>query len=95
MVTAHTPLPLPSQTNAHSNTHRVNSTHVVKKPEQIARSTSPVDERILQEFYADQPKNMHSFNLEGRQYVVYEGKSLTDVETHRKGKRTTSVGRRE
>lgn len=88
MVTTHAPQRHPSQTHAHPTTHRVNSTVTVQKPEQIARSTSPVDERILQEFYADQPKNMHSYNLEGRQYVVYEGKSLTDVETHRKGKRT-------
>ncbi|CAF1440342.1 unnamed protein product [Adineta ricciae] len=51
-----------------------------KKYEQIDRATSPVDERILEEFYADHPKDMHQYHLEGRQYVVYEGKTFSDVE---------------
>jgi hypothetical protein len=91
MIITPSPLQHQSQANTHASTHRVNSTAAVKKPETVARSTSPVDERILQEFYADQPKDMHSYSLEGRQYVVYEGKSLTDAETHRKGKRTSSI----
>ncbi|CAF1433539.1 unnamed protein product [Adineta ricciae] len=55
-----------------------------KKYEQIDRATSPVDERILEEFYADRPKDMHQYHLEGRQYVVYEGKTFSDVEPVRK-----------
>ncbi len=51
------------------------------------RATSPVDQRILDEFYSDQPKDMHQYQLNGRQYVVYEGNSFGDVNPYRKGKR--------
>jgi len=57
-----------------------------KRYDQIERATSPVDERILKEFYADRPKDMHKYQLEGRQYVVYEGKTYSDLDTHRNGK---------
>lgn len=57
----------------------------VKKHEHVDRATSPVDERILNEFYADLPKDIHQYRLEGRQYVVYEGANLTDIDTYRKG----------
>lgn len=57
----------------------------VKKHEHVDRATSPVDERILNEFYADLPKDVHQYRLEGRQYVVYEGANLTDIDTYRKG----------
>jgi hypothetical protein len=68
-----------------SSTQRTNPMSTTKKFEQIERATSPVDERILQEFYADQPQDMHSYKLEGRQYIVYESKTFTDIDTHRKG----------
>jgi hypothetical protein len=71
---------------AHTNNNGVNSKVATKKGEQIERATSPVDERILTEFYADQPRDMHKYTLEGRQYVVFEGKSLTDIEIYRRGK---------
>jgi hypothetical protein len=29
---------------------------------------------------------MHKYNLEGRQYVVYEGKAFNEVDPFRKGK---------
>jgi hypothetical protein len=57
-----------------------------KRHDQIERATSPVDERILNEFYSDRPKDMHQYRLEGRRYVVYEGKTFADIEPHRKGK---------
>lgn len=52
----------------------------------VERATSPVDQRIINEFYSDQPKNMHQYQLEGRQYVVYEGNNFSDVEPYRRGK---------
>ena len=56
------------------------------KVEAIERATSPIDERILEEFYNDQPKDMHAYNLEGRRYIVYEGKQhAEDIESYRKG----------
>ena len=63
----------------------MNPTAPPKKTDQIERATSPVDQRILNEFYTDQPKDMHSYSLDGRQYVVYEVKNFTDIETHQKG----------
>jgi len=66
--------------------HRPTPVQPIKKVDCIHRSTSPVDERVLQEFYADQPKDIHQYSLEGRKYVVYEGANLTDVETYKKGK---------
>jgi hypothetical protein len=33
---------------------------------------------------------MHEYQLDGRQYIVYEGKTFTDVDTYRKGKYTTN-----
>ncbi len=33
---------------------------------------------------------MHEYQLDGRQYIVYEGKNFTDVDTYRKGKYTTN-----
>lgn len=66
--------------------NEVNPRPSPRKNEHIDRSTSPVDARILEEFYADHPKDMHQYNLEGRQYVVYEGKTFSDAEPIRKGK---------
>ena len=63
----------------------VNPVALVKRSDQIERSTSPVDVRILNEFYADRPKEKHTYQLEGRQYYVYEGKTLTELDNHRKG----------
>jgi hypothetical protein len=77
--------PRPSHTNATVNNHRPTPVVPVKKTEQIERATSPVDERILNEFYADKPKDVHQYSLEGRQYVVYEGATLTDINTYRTG----------
>jgi len=57
-----------------------------RRHDQIERATSPVDERILNEFYTDRPKEMHQYHLEGRQYVVYEGKTFGDLDPFRKGK---------
>lgn len=54
----------------------------------IERSTSPVDPRIINEFYSDQPRSMHQYQLEGRQYVVYEGNNFSDVEPYRQGNQT-------
>jgi hypothetical protein len=73
--------------SAPPNNHRPTLVASVKKHEQINRATSPVDERILNEFYGDPPKDVHQYRLEGRQYVVYEGANLTDIESYRKGKR--------
>jgi hypothetical protein len=58
----------------------------VIRNDQIERATSPVDERILNEFYSDHPRDMHKYHLEGRQYVVYEGKTFNDVDAFRNGK---------
>jgi len=33
---------------------------------------------------------MHEYQLDGRQYIVYEGKTFTDVDTYRKGKYMTN-----
>ena len=49
------------------------------------RSTSPVDARILDEFYTDLPRDMHSYDLDGRRYVVYEGKTFGDINVFRRG----------
>lgn len=57
-----------------------------KKPDRVERATSPVDARIIKEFYSDAPRDMHKYHLEGRQYVVYEGKNFTDIDPYRKGK---------
>jgi hypothetical protein len=54
--------------------------------DKIERATSPVDQRILNEFYSDQPKDMHQYQLNGRQYVVYEGNNFGDLVPYRKGK---------
>jgi len=78
--------PRQSHTNNQQNNHRPNPVVSAKKHEVVERATSPVDERILNEFYADRPKDVHQYHLEGRQYVVYEGANLTDIETYRKGK---------
>ncbi|CAF0722082.1 unnamed protein product [Rotaria sordida] len=71
------------QNNVPINHHRPNSIIPLKKPEQIERATSPVDERILQEFYADRPNDMHHYNLEGKNYIVYEKTNQTNVESYR------------
>jgi hypothetical protein len=54
--------------------------------DKIERATSPVDQRIINEFYSDQPKDMHQYQLNGRQYVVYEGNSYGDIAPYRNGK---------
>lgn len=64
--------------------HNLTPVHPKKKVEYIHRSTSPVDERVLQEFYSDQPKDVHQYSLEGRNYVVYEGVNLNDVDSYKK-----------
>jgi len=68
------------------NINRGNQKMEAKRHDQIERATSPVDERILNEFYSDRPKDMHQYRLEGRQYVVYEGKTFADIEPLRRGK---------
>ena len=78
--------PRPTHPNIPANNHRPTPVVSVKRQEQIERATSPVDERILNEFYTDKPKDVHQYSLEGRQYVVYEGAHLTDIDTYRKGK---------
>ncbi len=80
------PPPRPPHTNIPVNNHRPTPVVPVKRHEQIERATSPVDERILNEFYTDKPKDVHQYSLEGRQYVVYEGAQLTDIDSYRKGK---------
>jgi hypothetical protein len=54
--------------------------------DKVERATSPVDQRIINEFYSDQPKDMHQYQLNGRQYVVYEGNNFGDLVPYRKGK---------
>lgn len=79
--------PPPSSVVRHSQTNIARPTPVPpgKRYETIERATSPVDERVLEEFYGDQPKDMHSYSLGGRRYVVYEGKHHTeDIESYRK-----------
>jgi hypothetical protein len=78
--------PRQSHANAQSNNHRPHTVVSARQHEHIERATSPVDERILNEFYLSQPKDVHQYNLEGRQYVVYEGANLSDIETYRRGK---------
>jgi hypothetical protein len=79
--------PRQSHTGAQLNSHLPHPVvSPFKKREHVERATSPVDERILNEFYADRPKDVHQYSLEGRQYVVYEKPKLTDIETYRKGK---------
>lgn len=56
-----------------------------KSVDVVERSTSPVDYRILAEFYSDLPQDVHSYSLDGRQYRVYEG-HFHDIESYRKGK---------
>ncbi len=80
---------VPSRQPSHagpSNNHRPTTMLPVRKHEPIDRATSPVDERIINEFYADHPKDVHQYSLEGRQYVVYEGNNLSDIESYRRGK---------
>jgi len=60
------------------------------KFDRIERATSPVDQRILNEFYGDRPKEQHTYQLDGRQYIVYEGKTFTSIEPIRKGKCSTN-----
>lgn len=76
---------VPRHSNTAGQANNQRSTPV-KKREHVDRATSPVDERILNEFYLDRSKDVHQYNLEGRQYVVYEGANLTDIETYRTGK---------
>ena len=54
--------------------------------DKIERATSPVDQRIINEFYSDQPRDKHEYQLNGRQYVVYEGNGYNDITPFRKGK---------
>ena len=49
------------------------------------RGTSPVDRRILDEFYSDMPQDMHSYDLDGRRYLVYEGKTFGDINIFKRG----------
>ncbi|CAF1634747.1 unnamed protein product, partial [Didymodactylos carnosus] len=64
--------------------HQIN-THVSTAKRTVEeRATSPVDERILKEFYNDKPKDTHMYALDGRQYVVYE-KNITDIDVYRRG----------
>ncbi|CAF1939408.1 unnamed protein product [Rotaria magnacalcarata] len=74
----------PSQANAQINHHPTYPVAPLKQHDRIERATSPVDERILNEFYADRPKDVHQYSLEGRQYFVYEGTNLTDIESYRR-----------
>ncbi len=74
-----------------NNNHRPTQVGPFRKKEQIDRATSPVDDRILNEFYTSRPKDVHQYTLDGRQYVVYEGADLTDIETYRNGKNKAQV----
>ncbi|CAF0863672.1 unnamed protein product [Rotaria sordida] len=75
------------QNNVPINHHRPNSIIPLKKPEQIERATSPVDERILQEFYADRPNDMHHYNLEDltQAMLLQESQGLKDAISRAKG----------
>ncbi|CAF1609233.1 unnamed protein product [Adineta ricciae] len=73
-----------SNNNALTTAQRPTNISPVKKVEHTDRATSPVDDRILQEFYSDRPKDVHQYSLEGRQYVVFEGATFTDIDTYRK-----------
>ncbi|CAF4781763.1 unnamed protein product, partial [Rotaria socialis] len=72
------------QANVQINHHRTHPVALSKQHDRIERATSPVDERILNEFYADQPKDVHQYSLEGREYFVYEGTNLSDIESYRR-----------
>jgi len=74
-----------------NNNHRPTQVGPFRKKEQIDRATSPVDDRILNEFYTSRPKDVHQYTLDGRQYVVYEGADLTDIEAYRNGKNKAQV----
>ncbi|CAF1297856.1 unnamed protein product [Rotaria sordida] len=82
------PLPLttkqPFAPRPLQNTNGQNPNAPPRKYDKIERATSPVDQRILNEFYGDLPKDVHQYQLEGRQYVVYEGITLIDIDTYRK-----------
>jgi hypothetical protein len=68
------------------NNNGENQRFGTKQHDRVERATSPVDERILNEFYSDLPRDLHQYQLEGRQYVVYEGKNFSDIDPYRKGK---------
>ncbi|CAM2717175.1 unnamed protein product [Rotaria socialis] len=74
----------PLQANVQINHHRTHPVALSKQHDRIERATSPVDERILNEFYADRPKDVHQYSLEGREYFVYEGTNLSDIESYRR-----------
>ncbi|CAF1245614.1 unnamed protein product [Rotaria magnacalcarata] len=61
-----------------------NSIIPTKIYDRVERATSPIDERILNEFYTDHPKDVHQYNLEGKQYVVYEGIKSINIDVYRK-----------
>lgn len=82
---AHPPSLRQTNSNALTTAQRPANISPVKKVEHTDRATSPVDDRILQEFYTDQPKDVHQYNVEGRQYVVFEGATFVDIDTYRKG----------
>lgn len=69
-----------------SNINGGNQPATNKQFGKVERATSPVDERIINEFYTDHPRDVHQYQLEGRQYVVYEGIYLMNIDTYRKGK---------
>lgn len=84
-----TVLIVPTQSGAprrSQNANGGNQKGETRRNDKVERATSPVDERILNEFYADRSKEMHQYHLEGRQYVVYEGKIFGDIDPFRKGK---------
>ncbi|UJR35411.1 hypothetical protein I4U23_028168 [Adineta vaga] len=83
-VSAHPPPLRQSNSNAASTNQRPTNLPQVKKYDQVDRATSPVDDRILQEFYSDRPKDVHQYSLEGRQYVVFEGATFTGIDTYQK-----------
>lgn len=92
-IPARPPTPAPISPTRHASVvyaqidkNHPNPATLEKKQEQIERATSPVDERILKEFYADRPKEVHQYSLEGKQYIVIAQPNLTDIDQHRKGK---------
>ncbi|CAF3642164.1 unnamed protein product [Adineta steineri] len=66
------------------NNNNGNARGMTTKQPQMDRGTSPVDERVLEEFYHDRPKDLHQYELDGRQYVVYEGHKFSDIDVYRK-----------
>ena len=84
MPVAQAPAPRNSQATVASNNQRMTPIPTLKKPEKVERATSPVDYRILAEFYSDKPQDIHSYQLDGRQYLVYEGQ-IQDIDACRKG----------